>query len=128
MESWRLKDNLDLEDFGDSWLSYPGNSEFLEGTELVLFRRIQGNTELRVIFLIKGKDRSIVLCPKAMEIYEAHAQEFLKRVLVLYYIPPGPLLWEPELLLVMWRNNARQRHLLIWEKLVMIYTQYHKGQ
>ncbi|KAL5324770.1 hypothetical protein ACEPPN_005888 [Leptodophora sp. 'Broadleaf-Isolate-01'] len=28
----------------------------------------------------------------------------------------------------MWRNNARQRHLLIWEKLVMIYTQYHKGQ
>jgi hypothetical protein len=37
MESWRLKDNLDLEDFGGSWLSHPGNSEFLEGTKLALF-------------------------------------------------------------------------------------------
>jgi hypothetical protein len=40
MESWRLKDNLDLENFGNSWLSHPSNSEFLEGTELALFRRI----------------------------------------------------------------------------------------
>jgi Lhr-like helicase len=128
MESWRLKDDLDLEDFGGSWLSHPSNSELLEGAELALFRRIQGNSELRAMFLTKGKDGSMVLCPKAMEIYEAHAQEFLKRVLVLCHIPPGPPLREPELLSVMWRNNARQRHLLIWEKLVMIYTQYHKGQ
>jgi hypothetical protein len=55
----------------------------------------------------------MVLCPKAMEIYKAHAQEFLKRALVLYYIPPGPPLREPKLLSVIWRNNARQRHLLI---------------
>jgi hypothetical protein len=128
MESWRLKDDLDLEDFGGSWLSHPSNSEFLEGAELALFRRIQGNAELRAMFLTKGKDGSMVLCPKAMEIYEAHAQEFLKRALVLCHIPPGPPLREPELLSVMWRNNARQRHLSIWEKLVMIYTQYHKGQ
>ncbi len=40
MESWRLKDDLDLEDFGGSWLSHPSNSEFLEGAELALFRRI----------------------------------------------------------------------------------------
>jgi hypothetical protein len=40
MESWRLKDDLDPEDFGGSWLSYPGNSKFLEGAELALFRRI----------------------------------------------------------------------------------------
>ncbi len=73
MESWRLKDNLDLEDFGGSWLSYPGNLEFLEGAELALFRRIQGNAELRAMFLTKGKDGSIVLCPKAIEIYEAYA-------------------------------------------------------
>jgi Lhr-like helicase len=128
MESWRLKDDLDLEDFGGSWLSHPSNFEFLEGAELALFRRIQGNAELRAMFLTKANDGSIVLCPKAMEIYEAHAQEFLKRALVLCHIPPGPPLREPELLSVMWRNNARQRHLLIWEKLVMIYTQYHKGQ
>jgi len=128
MESWRLKDDLDLEDFGGSWLSHPSNSEFLEGAELALFRRIQGNAQLRAMFLTTAGDGSMVLCPKAMAIYEAHAQEFLRRVLVLFHIPPGPPLREPELLSVMWRNNARQRHLLIWQKLVMIYTQYHKGQ
>ena len=37
MESWRLKDDLDLEDFGGSWLSHPGNSEFLKGIKLILF-------------------------------------------------------------------------------------------
>ncbi|KFZ22843.1 hypothetical protein V502_02678, partial [Pseudogymnoascus sp. VKM F-4520 (FW-2644)] len=70
----------------------------------------------------------MVLSVKAMAIYEATAQEFLKRLLVLKHIPPGPPLREPELLSVTWRNTARQRHLFLWEKLVMIYTQYHKGQ
>jgi hypothetical protein len=37
MESWRLKDDLDLEDFGCSWLSHPSNSEFLKGVKLALF-------------------------------------------------------------------------------------------
>jgi orsellinic acid/F9775 biosynthesis protein OrsD/helicase-like protein/RAD3-like DEAD/DEAH box helicase len=128
MESWRLKDDLDLEDFGGSWLSHPSNTEFLEGTELALFRRIQGNTELRAMFLIKAKDGSMILCPNAMAIYEAHAQDFLKRALVLCHIPGGPPLRASELLSVMWCNTARQRHMLIWEKLVMIYVQYHKGQ
>ena len=36
VESWRLKDDLDLEDFRGSWLSHPSNSEFLEGAELAL--------------------------------------------------------------------------------------------
>jgi hypothetical protein len=128
MESWRLKDDLDLEDFGCSWLSHHGNSEFFDGAELALFRRIQEKAELRAMFLTTAADGSAILCPKAMAIYEAHAQDFLKRVLVLCHIPPGPPLREPELLSVIWRNTARQRYLLIWEKLVMIYTQYHKGQ
>ncbi|PQE10617.1 hypothetical protein CJF32_00009743 [Rutstroemia sp. NJR-2017a WRK4] len=127
MESWRLKDDLDLEDFGGSWLSHPCNAEFLEGAEHALFRRIQGHAELRAMFLTQAADGSAVLCPKAMTIYEVHAQEFLKRVLVLCYIAPGPPLCEPELLSVMWRNTARRRYLLVWEKLVMIYTQYYKG-
>jgi hypothetical protein len=63
MELWRLKDDLDLEDFGGSWLSYPSNSEFLEGAKLALFRRIQGNVKLRAMFLTKAKDGSTVLCP-----------------------------------------------------------------
>ncbi|KAH8755127.1 hypothetical protein F5882DRAFT_308131 [Hyaloscypha sp. PMI_1271] len=52
------------------------------------------------MFLTKAKDESIVLCPRAIEIYEAHTQDFLKRVLVLYYILPSLLLREPELLSV----------------------------
>jgi hypothetical protein len=51
-----------------------------------------------------------------------------KRVLVLCHIPPGPPLRETELLSITWRNTVRQRHVFIWEKLVMLYTQYHKGQ
>ena len=101
IESWRLKDDLDLEDFGGSWLLHLGNSEFLEGAKLALFQWIQGNAELRAMFLTKAKDRSMVLCPKAMEIYKAHAQEFLKRALVLCHIPPSLPLREPKLLSVM---------------------------
>ena len=37
MESWRLKDDLDLDDFGGSWLSHAHNAEFLEGAKLALF-------------------------------------------------------------------------------------------
>jgi hypothetical protein len=100
MESWRLKDDLDLDDFGGSWLSYPSNSEFLDGAKLALFRRIQSKAKLRGMFLTKGKDGSIILCPKAIDIYELYAQDFLKYVLVLCHIPPGPPLREPELLSV----------------------------
>jgi hypothetical protein len=39
-----------------------------------------------------------------------------------------PALRASELLSVTFRNTARPRHIFIWEKLVMIYTQYHKGQ
>ena len=128
MESWRLKDDLDLEDFGGSWLSHPSNAEFLKDAELALFWHIQANAELRAMFLTSSENGSRILCPKAMDIYEANAQEFLKRALVLCHIPPGQPLREPELLSVTVRNTARQRHLMIWEQLVMIYTQYHKGQ
>ena len=113
IESWRLKDDLDVEDFGGSWLSYPSNAEFLEGAELALFRRIQGNTKLRAMFLTKAKDRSIILCPKAMDIYEAHAQEFLKPVLVLCDILGGLPVRASELLSVIWCNTTRQRYMLI---------------
>jgi hypothetical protein len=128
MESWRMKDDLDLDDFGGSWLLHPSNSEFLEGAELALMKQIQANAQLRAMFLTTSTDGSLILSPQAMALYETYAQEFLKRLLVLCHMTPGPPLREPELLSVTWRNTARQRHLFMWEKLVMIYTQYHKGQ
>ena len=116
-----------MEDFGGSWLSHASNAQFPKGAELALFRHIQANAELRAMFLTDSEDRSKVLCPRAMAIYEAYAQELLKCVAVLCHILAGQPLREPELLSVTWRNTARQRYLLLWEKLVMIYTQYHKG-
>ncbi|KAH7400504.1 telomere-associated putative RecQ-like protein usher [Cadophora sp. MPI-SDFR-AT-0126] len=64
----------------------------------------------------------MILYPKAMDIYESHAQEFLQLLLVLCHIPGGPPLRASELLSMMWCNTARQRHLFIWEKLLMIYA------
>lgn len=129
IESWRLKDNLDLEDFGASWLTHPSNTELIRGADLALLRHIQNTPDLRAIFIDRALDnKGTGLSLQAMAIYEARVQDFLKRVLVLCQLLPGPPLREPELLSVKWRNTARQRNLLVWEKLVMIHVQYHKGQ
>jgi hypothetical protein len=69
MQSWRLKDDLDMEDFGGSWLSHPGNAEFVEKADRALFQCIQASAELRAMFLIEADDGSMVLSVKAMAIY-----------------------------------------------------------
>lgn len=78
LESWRLKDDLDLDNFGGSWLSHAHNAEFLDRAEQAFLQRIQDSTELRAMFLTDGQDGNKILCPKSMAIYEAHAQDFLK--------------------------------------------------
>jgi hypothetical protein len=40
MQSWKLKDDLDREGFGESWLTDPANAELLDRANLALFRRI----------------------------------------------------------------------------------------
>lgn len=47
MHSWRMSDDLDLEDAGASWLTCTGDAEFAESVEVALLRRIQGSTGLR---------------------------------------------------------------------------------
>lgn len=135
MQAWRLRDDLDVDDFGRSWLDHPGNAAFLEQAEMALLRRIHASPELSAMFVVKAVDgtagrsgSSARLSPKAMAIYEAHAQELLRRLLLLCHITSGQPLREPELLSVTYYNTARPRHLFIWQKLVMIHTQYHKGQ
>jgi Lhr-like helicase len=128
MQSWRLQDDLDLEDFGASWISLRSNAEFVSQSGVALLRLIRASAELRAMFMTRVRDGEDRLCPQAMAMYEANAQEFLKRVLILCHIPPGQPLRESELLSVTWQNTARPRHLMLWEKTVMIHTQYHKGQ
>ncbi|KFY99227.1 hypothetical protein V498_00910 [Pseudogymnoascus sp. VKM F-4517 (FW-2822)] len=121
MESWRLKDDLDLEDFGGSWLSHPSNSELLDGAELALFRRIQGSAKLRAMFLTTAADGSVILCPKAMKIYEAHAQDLLGSGLILCHVPPGPPLRASELLSQsgVYKDNIRFLQKAIGDLLLM---------
>lgn len=102
---------------------------------MALLIRIQARSELREMFIVEDKDRAAMassnsfrLPLKAMAIYEAHAQELLRRLLVLCHITSGQSLREPELLSLTSCNTVRPRHILIWQKLVMIHAQYHKGQ
>lgn len=113
MQSWRLQDDLDLEEFGASWISLRSNAEFVSQSGVALLRLIRASAELRAMFMTRVRDGEDRLCPQAMAIYEANAQEFLKRVLILCHIPPGQPLRESELLSVTWQNTARPRHLML---------------
>jgi hypothetical protein len=129
MQSWRLQDDLDFEDYGGSWLSLPANAELVHDAELALFRRIRADAELRATFFTAdGSDGGFTLCEKAMDLYEAQAQRFLEFYATPMHIASGQPLREPELLSITVRNTARPRHLWLWQKQVMLYTQYHKGQ
>lgn len=130
MRSFRLKDDLDVEDIGASWLRNKGNAEFVRGADTALLTRIQRSPELRGMFVTEGKGAAggMMLSAKAIAVYESYVQEFLGHMLVLCHITAGQPLREPEILSTTWCNTARKRHIYIWERLVMIYTQYHKGQ
>ncbi|SPJ84073.1 uncharacterized protein FTOL_10589 [Fusarium torulosum] len=139
IEAWRLNDDLDLEDYGASWITDNRNKEILAGTHDALLRQIEGRASLRRAFIRPdqrggtksggGSSGGTYLCPKAMAIYEAHVQEFLRRILTLIQVLPGPPLRSPELLSITYINTGpRRRSVLIWEKLVMIHVRYHKSQ
>lgn len=131
MQSWRLRDDLDVDDVGFSWMMLRENIELLEGCEVKLLEQIRSSAELRDMFIvqgIRGEGDSPRMCEKAMDLYEANAQDLLKRLLVLCHLTAGQPLRQPELLSIKWRNTARLRNILIWQGHVMFYTQYHKGQ
>jgi hypothetical protein len=115
-------------DFRESWPTNPENVELLKGSEVTLLQHIQKSSELRSMFLVDDPDGTIVLNLGTINIYEAKIQDFLKRMLVLCYITVGQPLREPEYLFILWYNTSRQKHIIIWEKFVMIFIQYHKGQ
>ena len=131
MNSWQLEDDLDADDVGHSWLDNRDNAAIVGSSEVALLRRIRTNPELRSMFIVEAGDSEsecASLSTEAIAIYEASAQEFLRRLLVLCHITSGQPLREPELLSATWKNTARLRHIFLWERLVMVHTQYHKGQ
>ncbi|KAK4076859.1 hypothetical protein Purlil1_12541 [Purpureocillium lilacinum] len=90
VESWRVHDDLDLEEYGGSWLTDKRNTEVLPGVQDALLRQIQSRAGLRQVFVRDGPAGQKVLCRKAIAIYEAHVQEFLQRLVTLIHAPPCP--------------------------------------
>ncbi|EXA29482.1 hypothetical protein FOVG_19044 [Fusarium oxysporum f. sp. pisi HDV247] len=129
IEAWRLHDDLDVDDYGASWLTDERNREILAGTHDALLRQIEERADLRQVFVRLDPNGGVRLCPKAIAIYEAHVQEFLKRILAPISVPSGPPLRSPELLSITYINTgARRRSVFLWEKTVMIYVRYSKSQ
>lgn len=83
IEAWRLQDDLDVEDYGGSWLTDDRNVEILAGSQEALLRQIESRADLRRVFLqdIKAAEvdkgrveggRKKRLCRQAMAVYEAY--------------------------------------------------------
>ncbi|KAJ3459958.1 hypothetical protein MRS44_016031 [Fusarium solani] len=65
-------DDLDLDDYGGSWLTDERNAEILKGTQDALLRQIEHRAELRGVYVRTDQAGGLSLCPKAMACYEAH--------------------------------------------------------
>ncbi|KAG8664814.1 uncharacterized protein FPOAC1_013594 [Fusarium poae] len=126
---WDAATGRVFDDYGASWLTDGRNREILAGTHDALLRQIEERADLRQVFVRLDPDGGVRLCPKAIAIYEAHVQEFLKRMLAPISVPSGPPLRSPELLSITYINTgARRRSVFLWEKMVMIYVRYSKSQ
>jgi hypothetical protein len=107
LQSWKLKDDLDMLDFGESWLTNPENTELVKDSEVALLRQIQRSPKLRSTFLIEGSGGRITFNLRTTDIYESKVQKFLQRMLILCHITGGPPLREPEILSLAWCNTSR---------------------
>jgi hypothetical protein len=105
MRAWALKDNLDADAFGWFFSQYRENVELLKPLARSLLTVIQDSKPLRDSFLDTTADGAKVWRGKAIERYEAVANEFLKRLLVLIYMGSSQPLYESELFSVTWRNT-----------------------
>jgi hypothetical protein len=84
IETWRLNNDLDLEDYGASWITDNRNREILAGTHDALLRQIEGRASLRRAFIRSdqrggrksggGNSGGTCLCPKAIAIYSEEAE------------------------------------------------------
>ncbi|ELR06866.1 hypothetical protein GMDG_08157 [Pseudogymnoascus destructans 20631-21] len=79
LKAWKLKDDLDVADFGESWVTYPENAELVQKAEGALLRRIQQDAKLRAMLLIEGKDGAIGFNPKHIGLVIPLRQIFLRQ-------------------------------------------------
>ncbi|ELR07734.1 hypothetical protein GMDG_08531, partial [Pseudogymnoascus destructans 20631-21] len=133
MHAWALKDNLDADNFGWYFGKHRENVALLKPFAGSLRNVIQEPQSLRASLLDTtdedgGADARVVWRQKAIDQYEAVADEFLKRLLVLIHMASGQPLRESELFSLTWRNTQQRRSVYLKHGLVMLHTTYHKGQ
>jgi Orsellinic acid/F9775 biosynthesis cluster protein D/Helicase conserved C-terminal domain len=128
MRGGALKDNLDADAVGSSFLQHWGNAELLQPLARSLIGVIQRSKRLRDSFLTTAEDGSTGWREPAILQYEATAEEWLKPMAVLCHMAAGQPLREKELFSVTWCNTQRRRNILLKHGLVMFHTTYHKGQ
>ncbi len=128
IQAWALKDNLDADAIGWFWGRHRENADLLKASATALLGAIQASKPLRDSFLDTTSDGAKTWRQKAIDQYEAVAEEFLKRLLVLIHMASGQPLRESELFSVTWQNTQRRRSAYVKHGLVMLHTTYHKGQ
>jgi superfamily II DNA or RNA helicase len=131
---YRVSDDLDGEEPGGSWITDLRNVELLHGANKTLLNEIGKRPDLRNVFFVDKKEGvgqagKKQLCKRAIAVYEADVQEFLKSAAPLLFVAPLTPIRVPEFLTILWFNtgNAR-RSLLFYEKMLMMHIRHHKSR
>jgi len=97
IQAWALKDNLDTDVFGWFFGQHRENAALLKPLAKSLQTAIRRSKPLRDSFLDTAADGTKTWREKAITQYEAVADEFLKRLLVLIHMATSQPLRESEL-------------------------------
>jgi hypothetical protein len=89
MRAWALKDNLDADAFSWFFSQYRENVKLLKPLTRSLLAVIQDSKPLQDSFLDTTADGTKVWREKAIKRYEAVADKFLRRLLVLIHMGSG---------------------------------------
>jgi len=123
-----LRDNLHQQEQHWCFLQHPANQLLLQGCSTALVRHIGNSTVHRLAFVGKNTGGGTGWNEYAIASYEATVQQFLRHLLVLIHVSPGPPVRGGEILSATWCNTQRARHIFLKYNRVMLYLQYHKGQ
>ena len=125
-----FRDNTAVEVVGYSFTQHLDNEKLLRGSDRVLLRVLEQNSNLQTTYLqrLAGEDGEIVWRSSARKAYEDSVQRFLRHLAALFHLAAGQPLREPEFLSITCRNTQKRRSIMFMHKGVMIHTGYHKMQ
>lgn len=116
MKAWLLKDRPDIDTFGWYFGRSALNGVLLGRCESVLLRAIRRSERLKAAYLVESTGEGgtrLAWREKAIALYEASADEFLKSLAVLVHMSSGQPLREPEFLSMTWKNTEKRRSVVL---------------